>query len=321
MVQPYVQAVYRFNNQLSIVPGVHFSYFSLNGASSLEPRLSFNWQLSEKQKLSLGYGLHSRTQTLSTYFIGTRMPDGSMVETNKDLGLTKSNQLVLAFDRSLGENSRLKAEAYYQDISDVPVQRRPSSFSMLNTGANWGPNTEDSLVNKGTGRNYGVELTLERFFSKNFYYLSTLSLFESKYKGSDGIERNTAFNGNYVFNFLVGKEIPLKNNSAINLDFKVTYAGGKRYTPVDLVASRASHVTKYDETMAFSKQFDPFLKADIKLGYRLNGKKISQEWIFYVENFTNHKNVLTQLYSRSTNQVKNVNQLGVFPMMQYRLRF
>ena len=321
MIQPYAQAIYRFNNQLSIIPGIHYSYFSLNGASSLEPRLSFNWQLSEKQKLSLGYGLHSRTQTLSTYFIGTRKGDGSMVETNKDLGLTKSNQLVLAFDRSLGENSRFKAEAYYQDIFNVPVQSRPSSFSMLNTGATWGPNTEDSLVNKGSGKNYGIELTMERFFSKNVYYLSTLSLFESKYKGSDGIERNTAFNGNYVFNFLVGKEIPLKNNSAINLDFKVTYAGGKRYTPVDLVASRASNVTKYDETMAFSKQFDPFLKADIKLGYRLNGKKISQEWIFYVENFTNHKNVLMQLFSRSTNQVKNVNQLGVFPMMQYRLRF
>ena len=321
LVQPYVQAIYRFSNQLSIIPGLHYSYFSQNGASSLEPRLSFNWQLSDKQKISLGYGLHSRTQTLSTYFLGTRLANGSLVETNNKLGLTKSNQLVLAFDQSLGENSRLKAEAYYQDIFNVPVESRPSSFSMLNTGATWGLNTEDSLVNKGTGRNYGVEFTLERFFSKNFYYLSTLSLFESKYKGSDGIERNTAFNGNYVFNFLVGKEIPLKKNSAINLDFKVTYAGGKRYTPVDIAASKAANTTKYDDSKAFSEQFNPFLKADFKVGYRLDGKRISQEWIFYVENFTDHKNVLLQMYSRSTNQVKNVNQLGFFPMMQYRLRF
>jgi hypothetical protein len=28
-----------------------------------------------------------------------------------------------------------------------------------------------------------------------------------------------------------------------------------------------------------------------------------------------------QMYSKSTNQVKNVNQLGFFPMMQFRLRF
>ena len=192
---------------------------------------------------------------------------------------------------------------------------------MLNTGAYWGVQTVDSLRNTGTGKNYGIEFTLERFFSKNIYYLSTLSLFESKYKGSDGIERNTAFNGNYVFNFLIGKEFPVNNKSAFNLDFKVTYAGGKRYTPVDLLASQAAHSTKYIESKAFSEQFDPFLKADIKVGYRINLKHISQEWIFYIENFTNHTNVLTQVYSPSANAVKNVNQLGFFPMMQYRLRF
>jgi len=321
LYQPYIQAIYRFNNQLSVIPGLHYSYFNLNGSSSLEPRLSFNWQLSEKQKISLGYGLHSKVQTLSTYFMGTRMPDGSLVETNNNLGLTKSNQFVIGYDQSVTENTRFKAEAYYQDVFNVPVETRSSSFSMLNTGANWGVNTEDSLINKGTGKNYGLEFTLERFFSKNFYYLSTLSLFESKYKGSDGVERNTAFNGNYVFNFLVGKEIPLKNKSAINLDFKVTYAGGKRYTPVDLAASQAANTTKYDDSKAFSEQFDPFLKADIKIGYRVNSRKISQEWIFYVENFTNHDNVLMQMYSKSTNEVKNVYQLGFFPMMQYRLRF
>jgi hypothetical protein len=192
---------------------------------------------------------------------------------------------------------------------------------MLNTGANWGVSDADSLVNTGTGKNYGLEFTLERFFSKNFYYLSTISLFESKYKGSDGIERNTAFNGNYVVNFLVGKEFPLNNRSAFNLDFKVTYAGGKRYTPIDLMASQAAHTTKYDDTRAFSEQFNPFLKADIKLTYRIDMKRISQEWIFYVENFTDHTNVLMQVYSPSSKVVKNVNQLGFFPMMQYRLRF
>jgi hypothetical protein len=321
MVQPYFQAIYKFNNQFSIIPGIHYSYFDLNSSSALEPRISVSWQRTEKQKISLGYGLHSRNQALSTYFLGTRMKDGSLVETNRNLEFSKSHQMVFSLDQSLSENTRLKAEAYYQALNKVPVESNKSSFSMLNSGASWGVNTEDSLVNKGTGKNYGVEFTLERFFSRNFYYLSTISLFESKYTGSDNVERNTAFNGNYVFNFLVGKEIPVKKNSTINLDFKVTWAGGKRYTPVDLAASRAANTTKYDDTRAFSQQFDPFLKADFKIGYRINARRISQEWMFYIENFTDHNNVLMQLYSRSTNQVRNVNQLGFFPMMQYRLRF
>jgi hypothetical protein len=321
LIQPYVQAIYRFNEYWSIISGIHYSYFNLNNTSAFEPRLAFNWQISANRKLSFGYGLHSRTQTLSTYFLGTQMADGSLVETNTGLGLTRSNQFVIGYDHLITRNTRFKAETYYQDIFNVPVERRKTSFSMLNSGATWGVNEQDSLVNSGTGKNWGLEFTLERFFIKNIYYLSTLSLFESTYKGSDGIERSTAFNGNYVFNFLIGKEFPLNNRSAFNLDFKVTYAGGKCYTPVDLEASQAAHSTKYEYANAFSEQFAPFFKADIKFGYRINSRKISQEWIFYIENFTNNTNVLMQVYSPSANEVKNVNQLGFFPMMQYRLRF
>jgi hypothetical protein len=321
LYQPYAQATYRFNEKLSIVPGLHFSYLDLTSDASIEPRLGVNWQLNAKQKLSFGYGLHSRTQALSTYFLGTQMPDGSLIETNTDLGYTQSNQFVLGYNNSITENTRIKVEGYYQSLFDVPVEQRSSSFSMLNQGAGWGVGAQDSLTNTGTGSNYGLELTAERFFSKNYYYLATVSLFESKYKGSDGIERNTAFNGNYVVNVLFGKEFTINSKSAFNIDFKMTYAGGKRYTPIDMVASQAAGTTKYDETKAFTEQFNPFFKADIKFGYRLNWKKVSQEWVFYIENFTNHNNVLMQTYSPSKNEITNVNQLGFFPMMQYRIHF
>jgi hypothetical protein len=321
LFQPYVQGVYKFSEGLSMAPGIHFSYFGLNGATSVEPRLAFNWQLSMKQKLNLGYGLHSKTQMLSTYFLGTPMPDGSLAETNTELEMTKSHQFVLGYENAFSGNTRFKAEAYFQNNFNVPVETTLSSFSMLNTGAGWGVPAEDSLQNTGTGTNYGLEFTLERFFSNNIYYLATLSLFESKYKGSDGIERNTAFNGNYVANLLFGKEFTINSRSSVNVDLKATIAGGKRYTPIDLEASQAAGRTKYIHSQAYSLQFDPFVKADFKVGYRLNGKKVSQEWIFYIENFTNHKNVLMQTYSKSKNEITNVNQLGFFPMMQYRINF
>jgi co-chaperonin GroES (HSP10) len=321
LYQPYVQATYRFNEKYSLVPGLHFSYFDLNGAASVEPRLGANWQINTKHKLSFGYGLHSRTQALSTYYLGTQMDDGSLILTNNDLGFTKSHQFVLGYNNSITANTRLKAEMYYQTLYDVPVEKNSTSFSMLNTGAGWGVAAQDSLINTGTGQNYGLELTAERFFYKNYYYLATLSLFESKYKGSDGMERNTAFNGNYVANVLFGKEFTINSKSTFNIDFKMTYAGGKRYTPIDLVASQNAGATKYDETKAYSEQFDAFFKADIKFGYRLNWRKVSQEWVFYIENFTDHDNILMQTYSPSKNEVTNVYQLGFFPMMQYRIHF
>lgn len=321
MYRPYIQATYHFNDQLSIIPGIHYLYYDLNGSASFEPRLAVNWELSANKRFSLGYGRHSITQNLSTYFLGTHLDDGSLIETNNELDLTKSDQFVLGYNQSLTENTQLKAEIYYQNLFDVPVEIRSSSFSMLNTGSTWGVGAVDSLWNGGTGKNYGVELTLERFFSKGIYYLGTVSVFESKYKGSDKIERNTAYNGNYVVNALIGKEFRINSISSFNIDFKATYAGGKRYSPVDLAASEEKHSTVYDETKAFSEQFDPFFKADIKFTYRLDLRKISQEWVFYIENFTNHQNILMQSYSPSKNEVQEIYQLGFFPMLQYRLHF
>src|SRR5256885_6012423 len=111
--------------------------------------------------------------------------------------MTRSKHFVLGFDKLFAENIRVKIETYYQYIDRVPVEERATFFSLLNEGADFGVSSVDSLVNRGTGKNQGIELTIEKFYGKGYYFLITGSLFDSKYKGSDRIERNTAFNGNY----------------------------------------------------------------------------------------------------------------------------
>ena len=322
----YNQWLYKFNDRFHITPGVHVMYFAHNEQLSVEPRLGMQWKLNDAMKLNTGYGFHNRIQQLSAIFMETQLSDNSYVQTNSDLGPTKAHHFILGYDYIINENLRLKAETYYQKLLDVPAEVKESAYSMLNTGASFGVETLDSLVNNGTGKNYGLEFTLEKFFSNNYYYLFTLSLFESKYTGSDGIERNTAFNGNFVFNSLIGKEFNLNNRSELFFDLTVTWAGGRRYTPVDLEATIAQksdfyYDMIYKENEAFSKKFSSYFKADIKLGYRNNSKKVAQEWMLYIENVTNHKNPLMQFYDSETQTVKLVHQLGFFPMMQYKIYF
>jgi hypothetical protein len=321
LYRTYYEGTYKFNDQFSINPGLNFLYFNLNGVMNLEPRLGLVWQVAPKHKLSAGYGFHSRIQNLSTYYLETYLPDHTIAKTNVDLGLTKSHQWVLGYECNLSANTHFKSEAYYQYLYKVPVEVNISSYSILNSGAYWGINANDSLINNGTGSNYGLEFTLERFFSKNIYYLTTLSLFNSKYTGSDGIERNTAFNSKYVWNALVGKEFPIKKRMAVTVDLKITLAGGKFYTPIDLEKSKLTGEAEYIDSKAFSKQFSPFFKTDIKIGFRLNGRKVSQEWQVYIENLTDHKNLLVQNYSRKKQEITNTYQLGFFPMVQYRIHF
>ena len=76
------------------------------------------------------------------------------------------------------------------------------------------------LVNDGTGQNYGLDLTIERFMNKGFYYMVTASVFDSEYVGGDGITRNSRFNKTFVFNILGGKEwqVGRNHNNSIGLN-------------------------------------------------------------------------------------------------------
>jgi len=148
--------------------------------------------------------------------------NGNVVYSNKNLDFTKSHHLVIGYTVKPLSDWRIKAEAYFQRIYNIPVNTFSSSYSMLNSGATFKPDLQDSLTNKGTGKNYGIELTIEKFFSKGYYGLFTSSLYNSNYKGSDGIERNTACNGRYVINFLAGKEwkVGLGKRNNISSDIK-----------------------------------------------------------------------------------------------------
>lgn len=324
LYRAFSQIVYKFSDRFEVKPGFNIIYLGLNDKSSFEPRFGASWKTGYRTSLNVGYGKHSKVQSMATYFIESVKNDGSVVLENRSLDFTKAHHWVLGFDALFSDQLRFKAETYYQYLFDVPVENDPPSYSMLNTGAEWGLNTRYSLFNMGEGWNYGVEFTIEKFYHNNYYFLTTLSLFDSKYTGFDGIKRNTAFNGNFVFNVLAGKEFPLSEKATLVFDIKTTWAGGKRYTPIDVEASKTTSEafgTEYFEELAFTKQFPDYFKTDIKIGFRKDGKKIAQIWEFYVENVTNHKNALTQSFSKSKNKIETTYQLGFFPLFNYRIYF
>jgi hypothetical protein len=322
LLQSQITLQHKFTNQLVLNAGIHWQRLLLNASESWEPRAGLRWNINNKHALSWGLGLHSQMQPLYVYFSSTQLPDGTRKETNREINFTRSAQAVMAYDVNLGNSARIKTEIYYQHIFDAPVKMNPGYFSALNLGADFNSPNVDSLINKGLGKNYGVEFTLEKFFSRGYYYLVTASLFESTYRASDNIWRNTAFNGNYVFNALAGKEFKSSNGKHVwAIDVKITYAGGKRYLPIDLNASLLAQAERYDETRAFVPQFPDYFRLDVKPSYRLNLKKITLEWNVDFQNLTDHKNIFQQTYDVNSNSLRYDYQLGLFIIPQFRVLF
>ncbi len=317
----YVQWQHRFNDKLTMNVGVHAIQLHLNDTYSIEPRWGVKYKKDEKNSYNLGFGLHSQLQPLPVYFQSRLDQFGNNILPNKNLDMFKSVHSVVGWDHLLNKNLRIKLESYYQYLYDVAVDQESSNFSMINSGADFTFPDRVGLDNDGTGFNYGIEMTVEKFFEKQYYYLLTASFFDSKYKGSDGVSRNTLYNGNYVINALGGKEINVSNNMILTLDSKFTYAGGRRYTPIDLEESIRLKDEVLFEDQTYEEQYDPYLRIDFKIGIRHNAKGFSQSFSVDLQNITNRKNVFLSEFDESDGRVETTYQRGFFPDVRYQIWF
>lgn len=323
MFRSFVSWKHKFSEQLQLVSGLHYQQVSLNSDLALEPRVGLSWEFSQRQEISLGYGLHSQAQPRTVYFSETLVDTASLeyVQTNKHLGFTRSHQAVLGYQVLFDSEHRLKAEFYFQKLFDVPVTTYPSHFSMINYGGSFTSSVYDSLENKGDGWNMGLELTMERFFSNNFYYLATISLFDSKYRASDNQVRNSVFNGNFIVNILGGYEWKIGRQDAITLDGRISWAGGLRVIPIDLEASREAGETVRDYSRAYESRDEDYFRIDLRLAYKWNMRNATWTFAADIQNVTNHINPFFKAYNPETDQIEQVSQIGIIPAGVIRVNF
>lgn len=337
LVQPYIQWRFKMRENLVLSTGIYSQWLSLNNAFVVEPRAGVRWEMKPRHTLSFGYGLHSQMQSTYIYFTrpdtlvdnGVKTPNVNKEEANKNLGFSRSQHFVLGYDFNVNKEFRIKVETYYQNLWNIPVYAIPSGVSLVNQGATFSRFFPlYSMENKGTGQNYGIELTVEKFFSKHYFFLWSTSLFDSKYTGSNGKTYDTDFNGNYVTNLLAGLEYGLGKSKKNTLSFgtKLTYAGGRRYSPADVAASSKIYDIVPQEDKINSLQFPNYFRFDLRIAYKVNNKKVTHEIALDLVNVLNTKNVLALSFSPdpknpTADPLRKNYQLGRLPLFYYKIDF
>ncbi|MGI6572515.1 MAG: TonB-dependent receptor [Fermentimonas sp.] len=323
LAQLNAQYQHSFNEKLETTLGLFSQFSLLNHSFSAEPRAAIKYSPDQRSHISFAYGLHSQTHPGNIYFHQTLTDTIRQTYrlTNTDLDFSKSHHFVLGYNLNFGGNFNLKTEFYYQNLFNIPVEMKPSHYSVINYGADFYEIVNDSLVNRGKGKNWGVEFTLEKYFSDNYYLLITASLFNSKYLASDNVWRNTIYNSHYIFNALGGYEFKLPKQQSLTVNANVIYAGGLRNIPIDIEKSKIDGYTVYDYENAYRDKNPDFFKANIKLLYRVNMKKMSYETGLELTNITNRKNIWRQIYDAETETIKTDYQMGIMPGGMFRLYF
>ena len=327
-LQAYTELAYRMTQNLTFDVGVNGQLLLLNKTWNIDPRIGATYKLGRKHEFSLGYGLHSQYQGLEIYMtkLFSQAVD-SKIYPNKYLDMTRAHHFVLGYQWRMSPDTRFKAEAYYQYLYNLPVDLYEPTYAIINLGGMQFNKYGRVYVSDGTGYNYGLELTVERFLSKGWYYMGTLSLFNSKYTSLDHITRNTKYNSNYVANVLGGKEFQLtKSKTATNIwsmgaDLKFAFSGGQRYIPVDLVASQEVGYQVLDYEHAYEPQLPFYLRGDLKVWAKVHQRNITHEFGAEIRNFTDRKNVYTYEYDAKVNDMITTYQTGLLPLGYYRITF
>lgn len=317
LIQVYSEAKTVLLPDLEMTEGLSFTDFLLNQHYAFEPRLAFRWQINQKHALSAGYGMHSQLEDIGAYLTGMPVNETTSIPINKSLNLSRAQHFVLGYDFLIRQDLRLNTEIYYQYLYNIPV--KPGSYySTLNSTGEY---YNDTLVNKGSGWNAGIDFTFEKFLTRQFYYLLTVSLFDSKYKGGDGVWRNSRFNTNYVINLLGGKEWTVRKKNILGLNLKASLTGGEYYVPIDLEESIVRHTEILDEADAYKPKLPDFFYLDLTLTFRTNHRKYSGIWALQIRNLLNQHPNVGYVYDDFKHTIEPQSSLGIIPLISYKIEF
>lgn len=327
-LRSFISWKHQVNETFTIVSGLHNNNVFFNRKHTLEPRLAAHWQMNSKAALNFGYGLHSTMESPHHYFAWIENENGNFSQPNLDLGLLKAHHFVLGYEHHFTPKLVAKVELYYQHLYNLPVENNDTSyFSTINEAAEI---QYVALVNEGTGQNYGLELSLQRYFDDHYYFLLNTSIYESTYKTLEGRTRDTRFNSNYLVNIIGGREftgLGKKGNKTIGVNAKFFMGGGKRVLPVlrdaqGNVAANPATNSYWDYNKAYENKLEDIYQITLSLNYKIERPSTTHEFFLNLENITNNKGRLTEFYdSKSPDLLGHTTQFGFLPNLMYRLYF
>ena len=309
------------SSRLSTVAGVNVMWFNLNNQWLVEPRVSVQYKTSPSSTFSVAYSLNSRKESTDTYFVLSANSQEANV--NSDLGLTRSHYISASFAQRLGENAMLKIEPYWQWLFDVPVEQG-TTYSIINHSQFF---QDRALVNEGAGRNYGIDLTLERYLKNGFYGMFTATLFKSEYRDAQGEWHHSRHDRGYITNILGGKEwmVGKSGKNVFGVNGRVTLMGGDRYTPIpddityeDIMKRPDKSIPVVDGLNPFSAQMKMNVGYAFSVKYTINKRHTSHHFIL---EYLQMKTFQGQTFDLRTHKIVDEFTSLTFPNIAYRVEF
>jgi hypothetical protein len=313
-VDRFVSSVYvteRINwKKLNINLGFNVPFYEEGKQVYFEPRLSLGYPINKKTNLKASYGLHSQ-QLFS-------------LEENSLIGFPeqalRAHHVNLGLDFYLKQDQVLSLEAFGQahfafpfyDIVYVSpangLEAQSFSYSFSN-------------LNQIAARNYGLELSYKKFLVKGFYMMSNATLLKSEFRAFDKLFYSSKYDTRYIFNLSAGKEFYRNKERIIGLNVRLTLVDGYNNYKIEDQLTISNQTTRYDYWFAPIAKNRDYFRPDLRI-YRKKQKGLrSSMWSLDIQNVANYSNEAYQYYDSFQVKTLTKYQLGLLPVLSYRVEF
>jgi TonB-dependent Receptor Plug Domain/CarboxypepD_reg-like domain len=330
----YLEAESELTKLVSVNAGMRFSNYLVQSKnySSLEPRISANYLLSEYSSVKASFSKTKQFVHLLS-FSGTGMPTDLWVPSTKNVPPSTANQYAIGYARTCKNLYEISIESYYKQMYDLIDYQEGATF--YNTSSDW----EKKVETAGKGQSYGLEILLKKTKGKSTGWISyTLSKSTRKFENINNAnsypyryDRRHDFSITYIYK--IKESIDFSAVWIFGTGNPITLAVAK-YNAVDDLFPNESALFGFDYNQtAFlyngknNYRMRSFHKLDIGINFRKEKKWGERTWSFSIYNVYNRQNPLYYYYDTPSNKPSSnlrLYQQSLFPIIpsvSYNFRF
>lgn len=313
--RPYFNIKTSFTQNFHVKIGLGISNYALTNAWNLEPEAEIQYQFNEEQNITLQYRLSSQ------YLYNPIVVTTNYYRNSEPL---RSHNVQLVYQVSLREGI-IDAGVHYSFLFDVPNSAN-YAYSPLNLNLE---NPLGAFGNKGKGESLSLHIGYRRNFSNSYFISGNASFISSTYReppyrGVEGSKRSTTYDVGYSIYISAGKEWKKRKDYGLRtwgINGGFTIHGGLKTSEIDLEKSQKMGRTVYNLYTQGDVVLGDYYRLDARIYWRKDKEKRSSTISLDIQNVTNHENDWFEYYDALYDEVRPQTQLGLIPVLSWRLDF
>ncbi|HMQ69652.1 MAG TPA: TonB-dependent receptor [Ignavibacteria bacterium] len=292
-----------FKDRINLNTGFRVDYFDyISNQTYFSPRIGMSVNLNSITSLNFAWGIYHQSPE---YIWLVSSPYNNL------LNNIQSIHYIAGIEHFFASDIKANVEVYYKKYKDYPVWIDIPTYILIDGGAEFGPNLVGQASGAGYGYVQGIDVSIHKKLSGNgLYGMINYSYINSSFTALAGNNKPGAFDPGNEFTLIAGYQF----NDGWLAGFKLKYAGGRPYTPINEQASKQVNRAVYATDDFNSARYPYYLRVDVRVDKKFDFKKTNITAYLELQNVFDRQNIYSYYWNEDYKELSTIYQWAFFPV-------